>query len=122
MHITNLNRADNAPLSARICDTFFSQLRGMLFRPPLAQHEALILVNARASRLDASIHMLGVNHDLAVAWLDADSRVVDLRLARRWRPAYFPARPARYVLEMHPSRLADFQVGDQLQLIEAGHD
>ncbi|MDD5468225.1 MAG: DUF192 domain-containing protein [Anaerolineales bacterium] len=122
MRITNLTQAEFQPLTAQVCDTFISQLRGMMFRPPLSLQEGLLLVNRRESLLEASIHMLGVGCDLAVAWLDGNAQVVDVRLARKWRPAYFPSRPAKYVLEMHPGRLADFKAGDQLQLDEAQDD
>lgn len=65
-------------------------------------------------RINAAIHMFFMNFDLTVVWLDRNLRVVDVQYARRWRPAYTPAKPARYVLELHPDRLNDFQTGDQL--------
>jgi uncharacterized membrane protein (UPF0127 family) len=58
--------------------------------------------------------MLFVWIDLAVVWINTAQQVVDVRLARRWRPAYLPARPARYVLEISPEHLEDFCIGDQL--------
>lgn len=53
--------------------------------------------------------------DLAVAWIDDTGEVVDVRLARRWRPIYVPKRPARYILEMAASRLKDFRIGDKVE-------
>jgi uncharacterized membrane protein (UPF0127 family) len=89
-------------------------LRGFTFRRALSEEEALLLVQSRDSRLDAAIHMLWVWVDLAVAWINSGGIVVDSRLARRWRPIYLPRYPARYVLEMPPARLNDFQTGDQV--------
>ena len=89
-----------------------------MFRPSLGLEECLLLVQARDSLFDAGIHMLFVNFDLAVVWINAHGVVVDVRLARAWKPAYVPQRPARYVLEMHASRLAEFQIGDQVQIVE----
>ena len=43
--------------------------------------------------------------------------VVDKVLARAWRPAYVPARPARYVLEVHPDLYSAYAVGDKVQVI-----
>jgi uncharacterized membrane protein (UPF0127 family) len=60
--------------------------------------------------------------DLAVVWITDAGEVVDVRLARRWRPAYFPRRPARYVLEISPERLGDYQIGDKVQFEEAWLD
>ncbi len=73
----------------------------------------------RDSRLDSSIHMLFVPFDLAVFWINSDQRVVDKVIAKSWRPAYFPAQPARYTLEMHPDRFADYGVGDQVEFQNA---
>lgn len=114
IHIRNESRPGAGLLRARFCDSFLCRLRGLTFRRSLGKDEALLLVERRESRLDASIHMLAVFIDLAVVWLDNNKEVVDTRLARRWRPAYFPRRAARYVLEFSASRLADFQIGDRL--------
>ena len=97
------------------CDTFFSQLRGLTFRSRLSQDEGLLLVGKRDSRLESSIHMLFVSFDLAVVWINSEMKVVDKVLARSWRPAYFSKQPARYVLEIHPERWGNFEIGDRLQ-------
>jgi hypothetical protein len=46
-------------------------------------------------------------------------KVVDKVLAKSWRPAYFSKQPARYVLEVHPDRWEEFQVGDMVQFKNA---
>ncbi len=74
------------------------------------------MVQSRADRLDASIHMLFMSFDIAVVWTDAQFKVVDVQLAKRWRPAYFPAAAAKYILELHPDRFNDFHLNDQLVL------
>ena len=73
-----------------------------------------MLVQGSDSRLEASIHMMFVWIDLAVVWINSGGEVVDIKLARRWRPAYVPRRPARYILEIHPDRLDEFHIGDQV--------
>ena len=73
-----------------------------------------MLVQGSDSRLEASIHMMFVWIDLAVVWINSGGEVVDVKLARRWRPAYVPRRPARYILEIHPDRLDEFHIGDQV--------
>jgi uncharacterized membrane protein (UPF0127 family) len=85
-----------------------------MFQKSLAEHEGLLMVQPRADRVDAAIHMFFMNFDIAVIWADEQLRVVDVQLARRWRPVYAPAKAAKYVLETHPSRLKDYQDGDQL--------
>lgn len=117
-HVTirNLNRSEARPLTAGYCASFFCRLRGLMFRRTLPPNWGLLLVQPRDSRMDSSIHMLFMWTDLAVAWIDSHGEVVDVKLAQRWRPAYLPQRPARYVLEMAPEHLDDFKVGDRVEI------
>jgi len=46
-------------------------------------------------------------------------RVVDKVLARSWRPAYFSKQAAKYVLEIHPERWTDFEIGDGVEFKDA---
>ncbi len=85
-----------------------------MFRSPLPDDEGLLLVQDRQSRTEAAIHMLGMRFDLTVVWIDETRRVVDVRIARRWPPVYFPRRAARYVLETGLHHRTNFQPGDQL--------
>lgn len=114
VRILNKTHPARKPVQARYCSSFFCRLRGLMFRPSLPEHEGLFMVQTRADRLDASIHMLFMAFDITVVWLDPLYRVVDVRLAKRWRPAYFPTKPAQYILEIHPRRLDEFHIGDQL--------
>lgn len=114
--VHNLTHPNTHPIQARYCASFACRLRGLTFRRSLAPDQGLLLVQGRDSRVDSSIHMLFVWIDLGVIWINNAQQVVDTRLARRWRPAYSPARPARYVLELSPERLGDFCVGDQIRL------
>jgi uncharacterized membrane protein (UPF0127 family) len=118
--VRNLSRDLTQPLQAEYCTSFLCRLRGLTFRRSLPEGESLLLVNSRDSRLDAGIHMLGVPMDLAVAWINSREIVVDVRLARQWRPVYLPVEPARYVLEMSPTRLDEFKIGDRVSFEDVG--
>jgi len=72
------------------------------------------LVQKRESRLDAAIHMLFMRIDIGVVWVNSDLEVVDLRIARRWRPFYIPKAPAKYILEIAVDRFNEFNLGDKL--------
>jgi uncharacterized membrane protein (UPF0127 family) len=113
--VQNQNRAIKEPLRIKYCDTFFTQLRGLTFRSHLARNEGLLLVGRRDSRVDSSIHMLFVSFDLTAIWINSAMQVVDKVLAKSWRPAYFSKQPARYVLEIHPERWGDFEIGDGVE-------
>lgn len=116
--VVNHHRPLPAPLSVTYCETFGCRLRGLMFRRALPADGGILLVQPRDSRLDSAIHMLGVWVDLGVIWINAAHCVVDVRLARRWRPLYIPRRPARFVLEISPARLDEFQSGDEVTFEE----
>lgn len=103
----------------KYCDTFLTQLRGLTFHSSLARDDGLLLVGKRDSRLDSSIHMFFVPFDLSVIWINSAMRVVDKVLARSWRPAYFSKQAAKYVLEIHPERWTDFEIGDGVEFKDA---
>jgi uncharacterized membrane protein (UPF0127 family) len=105
-------------ITVTYCDTFLTQLRGFTFHPRLTRDEGLILVGKRDSRLESSIHMLFVSFDLTVIWINSDMLVVDKVLARSWRLAYFSKKPARYVLEIHPDRWDEYEIGDTIQFAD----
>jgi uncharacterized membrane protein (UPF0127 family) len=117
--VINQDRPLPARLQALYCDSFSCRLRGLMFRSRLEPDEGLLLVQARDSRLDTSIHMLFVYTDLAVVWINSAGAVVDTALARSWRLAYAPRQPARYILEFSPGRLSEFQVGDHIEFQNA---
>ncbi len=77
-----------------------------------------MLVNGKPSKMDSAIHMLFVNYDITVLWLDQDWVIVDKALAKRWRPFYMPQKPAQYVLELHSTKKDAFNVGDKLTRLE----
>ena len=117
--LENMNRKIDSLPRIKYCDTFLTQLRGLTFRPHLARDEGLLLVGTRDSRLDSSIHMLFVSFDLTVIWINSEYKVVDKIIAKSWRPAYFSKQPAKYVLEIHPDRWGDYQIGDKVQFKDA---
>lgn len=107
------------PARIQRCESFGCRLRGLMFRSQIGHDEGILLTMPRDSRVDSSIHMFFVPFDLAVIWINSELRVVDKVLARPWRPAYFPAGPARYTLEIHPDRLGEYNVGDQVEFHDA---
>ncbi|MGA7194893.1 MAG: DUF192 domain-containing protein [Anaerolineales bacterium] len=117
--IQNQNKQINNPARIEYCDTFLGRLRGLMFRSVLQPDEGLLLVIGKDSRADSSIHMFFMSFDIAVFWINSEMIVVDKVLAKMWRPAYFPAKAARYTLEAHPSRYNDYEVGDKVQFKNA---
>jgi uncharacterized membrane protein (UPF0127 family) len=59
--------------------------------------------------------MFFVFFPIAAVWLDRNGRVVDAKLARPFRPMYFPRGPARDVLEGPPGLLDRLEIGDYIK-------
>lgn len=106
------------PSTVKLCDTYFSRLMGLMFSKPIPKEGGIIMDEKFSSKMNAAIHMLFVNFPITVLWLDPDLVVVDKVLAKPWRPAYVPKAPARWVVELHASRMDDFAEGDHLALNE----
>lgn len=100
--------------TARWCDTFATRLRGFMFQKTLQPEEGLVIDQSKDSRSLTAIHMFFVNFDLGVLWVNSDNVVVDKVVAKAWKPNYTPQAPARYVIEMHPRKLAAVAIGDTI--------
>ncbi len=88
-----------------------------MLRGSIGEDEGIILVENTDSILNATIHMLFMNFDIAVVWINDQKKVVDVKYARKWKLAYAPASPARFILETHPDRLVDFKIGDKVDFL-----
>jgi len=118
--VHNQDRPNSNPARIRYCDSFLCRLCGLTFRKRLEPDDGLLLIQGRRdSRIDSSIHMLFVPFDLNVVWIDTQMTVVDKVIAKPWRPAYLSAQPARYVLEIHPDRWEEYQIGDKVEFQNA---
>lgn len=116
--LSNLSDHHSRPIRAKYCESFLCQLRGLMFTKKLAEDEGLLLVQHSDSKVNASIHMMFMEMDLAVIWINSAFLVVDKVLARRWKPAYLPKSPAKYVLETGASHLSEYNVGDTIHIEE----
>ncbi len=108
----------NTPILAKYCQSFFCQLRGLMFTNSLPQNQGLLLVQGSDSRVGASIHMMFMRIDLAIVWINSEYSVVDRVLAKRWKLSYIPQKAAKYVLETNVSGLNDFNIGDKVAFEE----
>lgn len=112
----------STPIKAVWCASFLCKLRGLTFRKHLPKDQGLLLVGSQDSRVDAGIHMLFVWFDLGIIWINDAGKIVDAKLAKSWVSVLLPAEPARYVLEVHPDRLLEFNIGDQIVFEETTLD
>lgn len=106
------NQTRNMPLitQARLADTFWLRLRGLLGKTSLKNGEGLILAGEK------SIHTLFMKFPIDVVYVDKNYKVIrtDINMVP-YRLGPFVAQSA-YVLEMKVGTIADTatEVGDQL--------
>lgn len=115
VQIHNLTHSLPTPIDASYCVSFWSRFRGLMLHAPLQENEGALLVESSDSRMDSAIHMLFMNFDITAVWINAKNVVVDVKLARKWRPAYIPQKPARYILETHAHQINQFNIGDRIE-------
>jgi uncharacterized membrane protein (UPF0127 family) len=118
MQLINLSNPTR-PINIEICRSFFSKFKGLMFQPRLDEHEGIALVADSSSIVNSSIHMFFMNFDIAVIWLNSSMLVVDKTIAKKWHPYYAPKNSALYTLELHPSKISDFNINDQVQFNDA---
>lgn len=111
MHVFNETRQTTLIEKARVADTFWLRLRGLLGSAPLQKGEGLILVGEK------SIHTLFMGFPIDVLYVDKNLKVIradENMVAYRLGPFI---RQSAYVLEMPISTIAATQtgVGDQLK-------
>ncbi len=117
--VRNLSSPSPEPITAEYCTSFWSKFRGLMFRRRLSEYAGIILAEKSSSKVNSAIHMLFMNFDIAVVWLDSAFRVVDAKIARRWQPIVVPQSPAQFILETHPDRIGDFKIGDLVEFTYA---
>ncbi|MBA4311037.1 MAG: hypothetical protein C0417_00210 [Chlorobiaceae bacterium] len=114
INISNLSNPGFS-ITAQLAQSFLSKFLGLMFKKELLINQGIVLAENYESKFSASIHMLFMNFDICVVWLDKDLRVIDVKHAKKWHFAYFPKKAAQYVLELHFSKIFEFNLGDQLQ-------
>ena len=112
--IINQTRSLEDPLRVKNCESFACRLKGLMFKKSLDPDGGLLMSQKTETRANAAIHMFFVGMDLGILWLNAGKVIVDIKLAKSWQSMLTPDSPAKYILEIHPQRLAEFQIGDQL--------
>lgn len=110
-----INKTKNTELGeSEVADTFFSRLRGTMFKKKLERGLILKLPSDR-SRSGSAIHMFFVRFPLDIIFTDKDKKVVDIVSIDPWK-TYTPKKPAKYVIEMEKNTIksSKTEIGDQL--------
>jgi len=101
-------------LDAWFFESFSSRLRGLMFKKNIALHQAGIFINKRENIVDSAIHMLFMNFDIAVFWLDESNTIVDKRIAKKWGLIYYPVVKSQKILETHSEIYDKLLIGEKI--------
>lgn len=94
-------------LSIRVAQTFWSRLRGLLFRPALIGNQALYLAPC------SSVHTFFMTYNIDVVFVDRNGCVMKVVMRLRpWRIAW--CRGAHAALELRAGRAWWYWPGQQL--------
>jgi uncharacterized membrane protein (UPF0127 family) len=118
VQVLNLSTPLTVDLSAGWCSSFWCKFKGLMLRRSIPENWGLLFVESKESITNTSIHMLFCFIDLGIVWMNSSGEVVDTCLARKWVTIRAPKSPARYFLEVLPSRLTEFKVGDRIKFVE----
>lgn len=91
----------------KYCDTFSLKLKGLMFVSSPGNGAFLPDVK--------DIHMNFVRFKLRILWLDKDFRVIDDKIAKRWRLYYGPENAA-HVLELPVENATKIKMGEKLKI------
>lgn len=116
VHIIDPVDQSKVIVKAKFYDSFWNKFKGLMLVAALEPSEGVLLVNKRDSVLDSSIHMFFMRFPITTVWINSNLQIVDVKIAKPWRPVYLPQKPACYVLECHSSRVSDFKIGHTVQL------
>ena len=105
-------------IKVKICDSFFSRFKGLMFDKTIDQDEGILLIQESESRLNSAIHMYFMNFDIAVFWLDKEFTVIDKKIAHKWKSILMPSKPAKYIFETHPDNLNKFHMDETIQILK----
>ena len=118
MDVTVINVSKKTEIGeSEIADTFFSRLRGTMFKNKLEKGLILKIPNTR-SRSGSAIHMFFVKFPLDIIFADTNKEVVDTVSINPWK-MYTPKKPARYVIEMEKGTISSSrtEIGDKLDFV-----
>ena len=116
--IRNSQTNDVVLSRAKWCQSFWCHFKGLQFVRSLDAGEGLLFVTGSDNIVSTTIHMLFMFMEIGVVWVDSSGKVVDKKLAKPWRLAYAPAKPAQYYIEANTSVLDRVNIGDVLTFDE----
>jgi len=87
---------------------------GLMFKKRIEIHQAGLFINKNENIIDSTIHMLFMNFDIAVFWINNSNVIVDKKIAKKWGLLYSPTEKAQKILETHISLYEKINIGEKI--------
>jgi len=101
-------------IEIQLMDNFTKRLKGLMFTKQLAVNEGALFINKSENKIDSAIHMLFMNFDIAVFWINNSNIIVDKAIAKKWYLLYYPRAKASKIFETHVNNFEQLQIGEQI--------
>jgi len=101
-------------IEAWYLNSFLERLMGLMFKKRIEIHQAGLFINKNENIIDSTIHMLFMNFDIAVFWINNSNVIVDKKIARKWGLLYSPTEKAQKILETHISLYEKINIGEKI--------
>ena len=101
-------------IDIQLMDNFTKRLKGLMFTKQLSVNEGALFINKSENKIDSAIHMLFMNFDIAVFWINNSNIIVDKTIAKKWYLLYYPKAKASKILETHVNNYEQLQIGEQI--------
>lgn len=100
----------------KICKTYFSKLRGLMFRKKFKNFDSLIMINKKETKHNSAIHMFFVFYPISIIWLNNEHIIVDKKRFYPFHPLYVPKLKAKYILELPIEKGETLNIGDKINI------
>lgn len=101
-------------LEAWYFDNFRNRFSGLMFKKNIEINQAGLFINKKENIIDSAIHMLFMNFDIAVFWIDKSNIIVDKKIAKKWGLIYYPKRKSLKILEANIYLYDKLNIGEKI--------
>ena len=116
LKLMTLKKSNEEIAEIRIANTFFSRLRGLMFKKN-AKVPLLFEIPERINKKErSSIHSFFMRFEIVIVFIDKRNVVYEIAELKPWN-CYVPKKPAKYIMEFDKREFNDcLKIGDKIEI------
>ena len=116
LKLMTLKKSNEEIAEIRIANTFFSRLRGLMFKKN-AEVPLLFEIPERINKKErSSIHSFFMRFEIVIVFIDKRNVVYEIAELKPWN-CYVPKKPAKYIMEFDKREFNDcLKIGDKIEM------